>query len=357
MAQSSEELNRVPAIGWAATNPFTPLVPYHFYRRTTGENDVTFKVLFCGICHTDLLRIKNEWGHRNIYPMIPGHEIVGIVTEVGVNVTKVKIGDNVGVGSMVDSCLSCPNCNQGQENYCLGRTSTYNSRMTNPDPTYGGFSNIMVVKEHFIIKIPDALPLKNCAPLLCAGIAAYSPLRFAGLDQPGMKIGVVGLGGIGHFAVKFAKAMGAHVTVFSNSPAKIGDAVERFGVDNFIITDDLRPDIFGTLDGIIDTIPCRHNVSPFISSLKPCGVLVFLGKMKGNLELDAFSMLQGRKIITSSFIGGMMETQEMIDFAAEHGVMADIELIPIDYVNEAMKRLAKGDVRYRFVIDIGNSLH
>ncbi|XP_047335009.1 8-hydroxygeraniol dehydrogenase-like [Impatiens glandulifera] len=357
MAKSPEEVHPVKAIGWASRDASGVLSPFQFSRRATGENDVSFKVLFCGICHSDLHQMKNEWGN-SIFPMVPGHEIVGIVTEIGEKVEKVKVGDKVGVGCMVGSCNSCNSCCQDLENYCPKTIFTYNSIDQDGHPTYGGYSNIMVAKEHFIVKIPDGLPLEACAPLLCAGITTYSPLRFFGLDKPGLNVGVVGLGGLGHCAVKFAKALGVHVTVISTTPGKKSEALDRLGAHSFLVSsnpDEMKAAI-GTLDGIIDTVSAPHGLHPLLSLLKSQGKLVLVGAPEKPLEFPAFSLLGGRKVIAGSCIGGMKETQEMIDFAAEHGVTADVEIIPIDYVNTAMERLVKGDVRYRFVIDIGNTL-
>ncbi|KAL6954977.1 cinnamyl-alcohol dehydrogenase [Sarracenia purpurea var. burkii] len=354
MANAAEE---VQAYGWAARDTSGVLSPFKFPRRATGDNDVRFKVSYCGICHSDLHQIKNEWGNT-IYPSLPGHEIVGVVTEVGSKVQRFKVGDKVGVGCLVGSCHSCDDCANHLENYCTKPIYTYNSIYYDGTPTYGGYSNVIVVDQHFVVRIPDSLPLDATAPLLCAGITTYSPLRYYGLDKPGMNVGVVGLGGLGHAAVKFAKAFGVKVTVISTSPGKKQEAIEHLGADSFLVSRD--PDqmqaAIGTLDGIIDTVSAPHPLLPLIGLLKSHGKLVLVGAPERPLELPVFPLLVGRKLVGGSAIGGIKETQEMIDFAAEHNITADIEVIPIDYVNTAMERLVKADVKYRFVIDIGNTL-
>ncbi|KAJ8443582.1 hypothetical protein Cgig2_019564 [Carnegiea gigantea] len=349
MAPSSYE-NEHPqkAFGWAARDPFGIMSPFNFSRRhitrithsiltraileldpATGEKDVTFKVLYCGICHSDLHFIKNEWGNAK-YPAVPGHEIVGEVTQVGSKVQKFKVGDKVGVGCMVGSCRSCENCNKSLENYCPKMIFTYGSTYYDGTITFGGYSNIMVVDEHFAVRIPNNMPLDATAPLLCAGITVYSPLKYFELDKPGLHIGVVGLGGLGHMAVKFAKAFGAEVTVISTSPNKKDEAIKHLGADSFLVSRDPEEmqAATGTMDGIIDTVSAVHPLLPLIDLLKSHGKLVM--------------------IVAGSCIGGMKETQEMIDFAAKHGIKSDIEVIPMDYINTAMERMVKADVRYRF---------
>ncbi|WCJ32016.1 cinnamyl-alcohol dehydrogenase [Euphorbia peplus] len=345
------------AFGWAARDSSGLLCPFKFSRRETGEKDLSFKVLYCGMCHSDLHMVKNEWG-STIYPSVPGHEIVGVVTEVGSKVEKFKVGDKVGVGCMVGSCHTCENCSNNLENYCPQMILTYSSKNTDGTVTYGGYSDIMVTDEHFAVHIPDNLPLDATAPLLCAGITVYSPLKYYGLDQPGMHLGVVGLGGLGHMAVKFAKAMGLKVTVISTSPHKKQEAIQNLGADSFLVSrdhDDMEEAI-STMDGIIDTVSAMHPLLPLLELLKPNGKLVLVGAPEKPLELHAFPLLSKRKMVAGSCIGGMKETQEMIDFAAKHGITADIEVIPIDYVNTAMDRLLKADVKYRFVIDIANTI-
>ncbi|KAI3798672.1 hypothetical protein L1987_33950 [Smallanthus sonchifolius] len=309
--------------------------------RATGDKDVRFTVLYCGICHSDLDFIKNKWG-LTTYPIIPRHEIVGIVTEVGGKVSKFKLGDKVGVGCLVGSCRSCESCAKDLENYCPQPVFTYSFPYYDGTTTYGGYSDHMVVDEHYVLRWPEKLPLDSGAPLLCAGITTYSPLRHFGLDKPGVKVGVVGLGGLGHVAVKFAKAFGAEVTVFSTTPAKKQEALDGLKADHFIVSKDPEQmqSTMSSLDGIIDTVSGSHPVAPLVNALKQDGKLVFVG----------------RKMVVGSATGGMKETQEMLDFAAKHGIIADIELIPVDYVNTAMDRLSKSDVKYRFVIDVAYSL-
>ncbi|KAJ0039713.1 hypothetical protein Pint_27738 [Pistacia integerrima] len=357
MGEISEQVNQKNALGWAARDTSGLLSPFTFSRRATGEKDVTFKVMYCGICHSDLHMLKNEWG-VSTYPLVPGHEVVGVVTEVGSKVEKFKVGDKVGVGCMVGSCRSCDNCANNIENYCRNYILTYGAKYYDGTITYGGYSDVMVVDEHFVVRIPEKLPLDATAPLLCAGITVYSPLRFYGLDKPGMHVGVVGLGGLGHVAVKFAKAMGVKVTVISTSPNKKKESIEHLGVDSFLVSrdQDEMQAAMDTMDGIIDTVSAPHPLLPLIGLLKSNGKLVLVGAPEKPLELPVFPLLLGRKMVGGSNIGGMKETQEMLDFAAKHNITAEIELIPMDYVNTAMERLLKADVRYRFVIDIANTL-
>ncbi|XP_057497168.1 probable mannitol dehydrogenase [Actinidia eriantha] len=357
MGKAPEEEHPVKACGWAARDNSGVLSPFKFSRRETGDEDVRFKILYCGICHSDLHCVKNEWGISS-YPMVPGHEIVGVVTEVGCKVQKFKVGDKVGVGCMVGACHSCDSCENSLENYCPKMILTYNSPYYDGTNTYGGYSDHMVASERYVVRIPDNLPLDAAAPLLCAGITTYSPLRYFGLDKPGMSVGVVGLGGLGHVAVKFAKAFGTKVTVISTSLHKKQEAIEQLGADSFLVSTD--PDqmqaAMGTLDGIIDTVSAVHPLIPLLGLLKCNGKLVLLGVPEKPFEIPAFPLIIGRKMIAGSGIGGMKETQEMIDFAAEHNVTPLIEVVPVDYLNTAMQRLAKADVKYRFVLDIGNTL-
>jgi D-arabinose 1-dehydrogenase-like Zn-dependent alcohol dehydrogenase len=319
MTKSYEEEHAKEAFGWAARDSSGVLSPFHFSRR---------------------------------------HEIVGVVTEVGSKVEKYKVGDKVGVGCMVGSCRSCDSCANDLENYCPNMILTYASKYYDGTTTYGGYSNVMVADEHFIVRIPDTLPLDAAAPLLCAGITVYSPLKYFGLDKPGLHVGIVGLGGLGHVAVKFAKALGAKVTVISTSPNKRQEAIESLGADSFLVSRDQEQmkAAIGSMDGIIDTVSAVHPLLPLIGLLKPHGKLIMVGAPEKPLELPVFPLLMGRKIIGGSCIGGMKETQEMIDLAAKHNITAEIEVIPIDYVNTAMERLAKADVRYRFVIDVANTM-
>ncbi|KAL8211266.1 hypothetical protein R6Q57_005703 [Mikania cordata] len=357
MAKSPESEHPIKAYGYAARDSSGVLSPFNFSRRATGDKDVRFKVLYCGICHSDIHFAKNEFG-RTTYPLIPGHEIVGVVTEVGKKVEKFKVGDKVGVGCLVGSCRSCASCDNDLENYCAKLILTYDSMYYDGTNTYGGYSDHMVADEHFALCWPENLPLDSGAPLLCGGITVYSPLRHFGLDKPGLKVGVVGLGGLGHLAVKFAKAFGVEVTVFSTTPAKKQEALDVLKADHFIVSKDPEQmqSAARSLDGIIDTVSVTHPVAPLLSALKPNGKLVIVGVPTKPLELDAMSLIVGRKIVVGSGVGGQKETQEMLDFAAKHGLTADIELIPIDYVHTAMDRILKSDVRYRFVIDVAKSL-
>ncbi|KAK4390841.1 8-hydroxygeraniol dehydrogenase [Sesamum angolense] len=342
----------VKAFGWAARDPSGVLSPFDFSRRPTLDRDIQFKVLYCGICHSDLYAVKNHWGFST-YPMLPGHEVVGVVTEVGSKVQKFRVGDKVGVGCLVDSCRKCEQCANNLENYCPQPVFIYNSVLPDGTSTYGGYSDIMVVDEDFVIRWPENFPLDKGAPLLCAGITTYSPLRYYGLDKPGLHIGVVGLGGLGHVAVKFIKAFGSKVTAISTSVGKKNEALESLGADAFLVS---REAAAGTLDGIIDTVSAHHSIDPLLSLLKSQGKLIILGGAEKPLELPLFSIIMGRRTVAGSMVGGLKETQEMIDFAAKHNIMPDVEMISMDYVNTAMERLEKGDVKYRFVIDVGKTL-
>ncbi|KAK6134966.1 hypothetical protein DH2020_031303 [Rehmannia glutinosa] len=357
MVKAPEEEHPVKAFGWAARDNSGILSPFHFSRRATGEKDVKLKILYCGVCHSDLHSVKNETG-KVTYPVLPGHEIAGVVTEVGSKVTKVKVGDKVGVGCMAGSCRSCECCANDLENYCSKMILTYRSKYFDGTPTYGGYSDIMVCDEHFIIRWPENMPLDGGCPLLCAGITTYSPLKYFGLDKPGTHLGVVGLGGLGHVAVKFAKAFGAKVTVISTNPDKKEEAIKNLGVDSFLVSrdQDQMMAAAGTMDGILDTVSAHHAVQPLLNLLKPNGKLIILGVIPKPLELPVFPLLSGRKTVAGSGIGGMKETQEMLDFAAKHNITADVEVIPMGYINQAMERLEKADVKYRFVIDVAGSL-
>ncbi|CAN4114805.1 unnamed protein product [Withania somnifera] len=357
MAKSPEEEHPIKASGWAARDTSGVLSPFNFSRRATGEKDVQFKILYCGICHTDLHFLKNEWGVTR-YPVVPGHEIVGLVTEVGNKVEKFKIGDKVGVGCLVGSCQKCDNCSNNLENYCPAQIMTYGYPYYDGTMTYGGYSDLMVVDEHFAVRWPENLPME-AAPLLCAGITTYSPLKYFGLDKPGMNIGVVGLGGLGHMAVKFAKAFGANVTVISTSPGKKEEALQQLGADKFLLSN--HPEqiqgAINTLDGIIDTVSAVHPLLPLLGMLKSHGKLVMVGAIAQPLEMPVFPLIMGRKSIAGSCIGGMKETQEMLDFAAKHNITPDVEVVAMDYVNTALERLMKSDVKYRFVLDIGKKMN
>ncbi|KAM0952782.1 putative cinnamyl-alcohol dehydrogenase [Dioscorea sansibarensis] len=346
-----------PAFGWAARDSSGVLSPFDFTRRSNGDEDVTLKVLYCGICHTDLGIIKNEFGN-SMYPVVPGHEIVGVVTEVGSNVQRFKIGDKVGVGYVISSCTACDTCKHDFENYCPKLVPTSNGIYIDGKPTYGGFSDLLVANERYVLRLPDNLPLEKIAPLLCAGVTVYTPMKYHGLNEPGKHLGAVGLGGLGHVAVKFGKALGMKVTVISTSLSKEKEAIEQLGADAFLISRD--PDqmksAMGTMDGIIDTVAASHPIVPLIYLLKAHGKLIMVGVVLKPMEIPVVSLIQGGRSISGSNVGGMKDTQEMLDFAGKHNVTADVEVIGMDYVNTAMERLEKGDVRYRFVIDVANTI-
>lgn len=338
---------------YATQSPTSPLEPFNFERREVGEHDVLIEILYCGVCHTDIHQARNEW-ENSTYPMVPGHEIVGRVARVGPAVTKFKEGDLAGVGCFVDSCRECSNCRDGEEQFCERHTaSTYNStEMDEQTPTYGGYSSQIVVDEKYTLQIPDNLPLANVAPLLCAGITTYSPLRQYNVRE-GQQVGVVGLGGLGHMAVKLAHSMGAQVTVFSTSPSKEKDARD-LGADNFVVTKDpanLEP-LAGKFDLILDAVAAPHDPNIYLNLLRRDGVMVLVGAPEKPLEVSAFSLIMGRHKLAGSLIGGIRETQEMLDYCAKHNITSDVEVIPIQQINEAYERAIKGDVRYRFVIDM-----
>ncbi|KAJ0970486.1 hypothetical protein J5N97_023363 [Dioscorea zingiberensis] len=358
MEKSPEKEHPREAFGWAARDTSGVLSPFKFSRRNATAKDVYIKIIYCGVCHSDLHFCRNEWGF-SAYPLVPGHEIVGEVTEIGNEVQKFRVGDKVGVGCMVGGCDTCAECNNDSENYCDNTILTYNFIYHDGTRTYGGFSDKIVVEERYVLRFPDGLPMDAGAPLFCAGITVYSPLRYFGLDKPGLHVGVVGLGGLGHLAVKFAKAFGVRVTVISTSPSKQKEAIDKLGADSFLVSSDevQMKDAVGSMDGIIDTVSAHHSLMPLIDLLKKHGKLVMVGGPDKPLELQIFPLLTGRKQVVGSCTGGMKETQEMIDFAAKNGITADIEVIPMSYVNTAMERLLKGDVKYRFVIDIANTLN
>ena len=340
------------AHGYAAQAPKVPLAPFSFERRDLKEADVKIEIKFCGICHSDVHQARDEW-FAGIFPMVPGHEIAGVVTEVGSGVTKYKVGDHVGVGCFVDSCRQCHECVEGENNYCLvGMNATYNGREKDGSPTYGGYSDHIVVDENYVLRIPENLPLDAAAPLLCAGITLYSPLHHWGAG-PGKKVGIVGLGGLGHMGVKLSHALGAHTTVFSQSMKKADDA-KRLGADDFFAMSDpesLKP-LAGTFDLIISTVGVAMDFGPYLQMLKKDGSLVLVGAPEENSNFNAFGVIAGRKSIAGSMIGSIQETQEMLDFCGKNNITSDIEITPIDKVNEAYERMLKSDVRYRFVIDL-----
>ncbi|KAG8049661.1 hypothetical protein GUJ93_ZPchr0009g1760 [Zizania palustris] len=310
------------AVGWAARDSSGVLSPYNFSRRAQEDGDVTIKVLYCGICHTDLHIVKNDWSNA-MYPVVPGHEIVGVVTDVGAGVKKFKAGDTVGVGYFVTSCRACECCGKGYENYCSRMVTTCNGvdHEHGGAVTQGGFSDVVVVDEYYVLRVPDGLPLDSAAPLLCAGVTVYSPMVQHGLNSPGKHLGVVGLGGLGHVAVKFGKAFGMRVTVISTSPGKRQEALEHLGADDFLVSRDPEQmaSAAGTMDGIIDTVSAWHPITPLFSLMKPMGQIVFVGGPTRPLELPAYAIVPGGKGITGNCVGGIRDCQAMLDFAGEHG--------------------------------------
>ena len=344
----------IQSYGYAANHSFTSLKPHKFERPDAKPNEVTIEVLYCGVCHSDIHQVRDEWG-GSIFPMVPGHEIVGKITKIGDQVTKFKVGETAGIGCFVDSCRHCPSCLAGLEQYCdVGMVATYNGRDKEGNPTYGGYSNQIIVDENYTLHISDKLPLSGVAPLLCAGITTYSPIMEWGMGK-GHKVGVVGLGGLGHMAVKLAASKGAEVTVLSTSPSKKADA-EKLGAHHFIVTKDpaQMQAAAGTLDFIINTISAQHEYNDYLPLLKLDGTMVLVGVPPDAPQLAAFHLIMRRRRIAGSLIGGIKETQEMLDYCAEHGITSDVEVINIDYINEAYERMIKGDVRYRFVIDMAS---
>lgn len=343
---------------FAAYNATDELKPFEFESRNTGPNDIKIDILFCGVCHSDIHSARNEWTSftQGIYPMVPGHEIVGTVSEIGSDVTKFKVGDTVGVGCMVDSCQNCADCHDGEEQFCPEKTFTYNS--INPktqQPTYGGYAKNITVDEKFVLSIPENLDLASAAPLLCAGITTYSPLKHWNV-KPGDKVGVVGLGGLGHMAVKIAKAMGAHVVVFSTSESKTIEA-KRLGADEVVISknSEQMQAQANSFDFVLSTIAASHNLDPYVALLKRDKTITFVGLPSENHPSpDMANLIFARRSIAGSIIGGIRETQEMLDFCAKHNITADIELINMQDINTAYERILKSDVKYRFVIDMGS---
>jgi len=338
---------------WGATSATEPLSKITIERRVTGPHDVRFDIHFAGICHSDIHTVRGEWGQPN-YPVVPGHEIAGIVTEVGSEVTKYKIGDRVGVGCFVDSCGSCDSCGDGLEQYCTGNSGmvgTYNAVGKDGHATQGGYSGSIVVNEDYVLRIPDGIELAAAAPLLCAGITTYSPLRKWKVG-PGTRLGVIGLGGLGHMAVKLGVAMGAEVTVLSQSLKKMEDGL-RLGAKHYYASSDraIFKKLRNSFDVIINTVSADLNLGDYLELIDRDGVFVELGAPENPLVVPSFSLISMRRAISGSMIGGIAETQEMLDFCAEHGVAPEIEIIEPDYVNEAYERVIASDVRYRFVID------
>jgi uncharacterized zinc-type alcohol dehydrogenase-like protein len=349
-----ETSQRISASGYAAMSAAGPLAPWSFERRAPGPRDIVIDLLYCGICHTDLHMVRNHWG-ISLFPMVPGHEIVGRVRWTGADVRRWKVGDAVGVGCFVDTCRECPACRDGDEQYCeKGPILTYGSRDHDGSTTQGGYSDCLVVNEDYAFRLPPGLPLDRTAPLMCAGITTYSPLRRAGL-RPGDPVAIAGLGGLGHMGVKIAKALGARVAVLSQSAAKRDDAL-RLGADEFIVTreaDGLSRNA-NRFAFILDTISASHDVNAYLGLLRRNGKLVHVGAPPEPLPVGVFNLIQNRRSFAGSMIGGLRETQEMLDFCGQHGIAADIEVIPIQKVGEAYDRMLRSDVRYRFVIDLSS---
>jgi uncharacterized zinc-type alcohol dehydrogenase-like protein len=340
--------------GYVVAKARAPLAPYAFERRDPRPHDVVIDIQYCGICHTDIHQARDEWG-SSIFPMVPGHEIAGTVTAIGNKVSQYKVGDRVGVGCFVDSCRHCDACQKGLEQFCSeGTVFTYNSREHDGTPTMGGYSDKIVVDENYVLRIPGNLPLDGAAPLLCAGITLFAPLNHwhAG---PGKNVAIIGLGGLGHMGVKLAHAMGAHVTVLSHSLRKQEDAM-RLGADRFYATSE--PETFkklkGSFDLIINTVSAKMDWNQYLNLLKTDGTMVVVGAPAGLIPVGAMSLIGGRKSLAGSLIGGIQETQDMLDFCGKHSIVSDIETIPIQKVDEAYERILKSDVRYRFVIDMAS---
>lgn len=339
---------------YAALSATTPLEPFSFDRRAPRPDDVAIEILYCGVCHSDLHFVRNDWGFST-YPVVPGHEIVGRVTAVGDKVEGFKVGEIVGVGCIVDSCRHCEACERGLEQYCLeGFTMTYGS----PDrqdgtTTQGGYSDKIVVSERFVLHMPEGIDLKSAAPILCAGITTYSPLKHHGV-KAGHKIGVIGMGGLGHMGVKLAKALGAEVTLFTRSESKVAEAKHQ-GADHVVVSTDAAQmeAVAGTFDFMLDTIPVQHDLNPYLKALKFDGTHILVGLIEPiEPAIHSFELVFKRRVVAGSLIGGLPETQELLDFCAEHGIGCDVEVIDIQNINEAFERMQKGDVKYRFVIDM-----
>jgi uncharacterized zinc-type alcohol dehydrogenase-like protein len=342
----------IPTHGFAAKSPTSPIEPFAFERREPGPGDILIEIAYCGICHSDIHQARDEWGGAT-FPMVPGHEIVGRVARVGKKVKRFKVGDIAGVGCFVASCGKCKNCKANEEQLCLKHCAfTYNgTEMDEKTPTQGGYSTAIVVDQNYALKISKNAPMDRVAPLLCAGITTYSPLKRHGVKK-GQKVGVVGLGGLGHMGVKIAASMGAEVTVFSTSMSKEKDA-RKLGAKKFVLT--TNPDnvdaLSGTFDLILNTVSANHDLNPFLRALKNDGTMVLVGLPSKPAEVEVFTLLVGRKRLTGSMIGGIKETQEMLDYCAKKKIFSDVEVISADRINEAYERTLKGDVKYRFVID------
>ena len=342
--------------GYAAQAADAKLAPFSFERRDPGPGDVQIDILYCGVCHSDIHTARSEWG-PSIYPVVPGHEIVGRVAAVGAEVSGFKVGDLAAVGCMVDSCQTCSNCREGLEQYCEnGFTGTYNGadKKSPGLHTFGGYTKVIVVDQNFVLRVPESLELAAVAPLLCAGITTYSPLRHWKVG-PGSVVGIVGLGGLGHMGLKLAHAMGADVTLFTTSPGKAEDA-RRLGANHVVLSKD--PEAMasqaGRYDFILDCVSAQHDINAYLRLLKRDGALVQVGAPSDPLPVAVFSLILGRRTFAGSLIGGIPETQEMLDFCAEHGIVSDIEIIPMERINEAYDRVLASDVKYRFVIDMAS---
>jgi len=340
--------------GYAALSSKTPLEPFKFERREPGPGDIVIAIKFCGVCHSDIHQTREEWGPA-LFPQVPGHEIVGEVVAVGKDVKKFAVGDRAGVGCFVDSCRSCEWCKAGEEQFCTkGAVFTYNSKQYDGELAQGGYSNNIVVQEHYALKISPKLDLAATAPLLCAGITTYSPLRRFQI-KPGQRVGVVGLGGLGHMGLKFAHSFGAKVTQFTTSKGKEADA-KRLGADGVVLSTDAAAmaKLAGTFDYILDTVSAEHDMNLYLSLLRPHGQMCIVGVPDKPMSIAAFSVIAGNRVLTGGMIGGIAETQEMLDYCAEKGIVSDIEMTPIQKVNEAYTRVIKSDVKYRFVIDMAS---
>lgn len=342
------------ARGYAAQSSDSKLAPFSFDRREPRPDDVSIEIDYCGVCHTDIHFAQNDWGMTE-YPLVPGHEIIGRVTAVGSEVKNYKVGDTVGVGCMVDACRSCSACESGLEQYCLdGMTGTYNGLDRHDGSiTYGGYSDKVVVSERFVVKVPEKLDPASAAPILCAGITTYSPLRHYGV-KAGDRVGVIGMGGLGHMGVKFAKALGAEVTIFTRSEAKVSEAKKQ-GADHVIIsTDDSQMEAAAeSFDFMLDTVPVQHDLNPYLNCLKYDGTHILVGLLEPvDPALQAGALVMKRRVLAGSLIGGMPETQEVLDFCAKHDITCDVEMLDMKNINEAYERMKKGDVKYRFVIDM-----
>lgn len=343
-----------PVNAYAAQSSTSPLAPFSIERRDVAPQEVQIAIMFCGVCHSDIHQVRNEWG-GSIFPMVPGHEIVGRITQIGSEVKNFAVGDLAGVGCFVDSCRSCASCMANEEQYCEnGITSTYNGRDKEGNPTYGGYSTSIVVDEKYTLHISEKLPVEGVAPLLCAGITTYSPLRHWKIGE-GHKVGVIGLGGLGHMAVKFAASFGAEVTVLSTSKSKEQDAL-NLGADHFAVTTNAEAmkKMKGHFDFILSTISAQHDYNQYLNLLALNGTMVVVGVPPQPSTVQAFSLIGKRRSLAGSLIGGIRETQEMLDYCAEHNIVSDVEVINATQINDAYERMMKGDVRYRFVIDIAS---